>query len=378
MNVNDWIKSNTIFYGVLGSRAYGLHNENSDYDYRGVCIAPKEYNFGLLNFEQQDSKDPDNTVFDIKKFFKLALECNPNIIEYLFLEDENVITTSDRWERIVEQRNIFMSKRAKHRYLGYAFSQLKRVKSHKHWLLHPIESKPTRAEFGLPDSTSLSKELIGSIDMVIKDTLKDNLEVILSDAADNIAKINIRNYVEFDLRELLDEAFADFVYPTTFNKLINKLDVMVALGENHFTEEIMAIYTKEKMHDSAMNNWKQYQNWLNTRNPARAELEAKFGFDTKHVGHVFRLLIQGEQILKEGTLNVRLKPDDKEFVLAIKNGKYNYDEVLLMAEQKMEGFEELYKTSKLPHSPDFNKANALLVETIEGFYYPKHRSIEIY
>ena len=378
MDVNKWMPHSIIFEGVLGSRAYGLHHEGSDYDYRGVCIAPKEYYLGLNNFEQQESKDPDRTVFDIRKFFKLALECNPNIVEYMFLEDENIITTGDRWEEIVNNRGMFLTKRAKHRYLGYAFSQLKRVKSHKHWLLNPILVKPTRTEFGLPESTSLSKELIGSIEMVMKMTLKENLEVILDGSLDDLTLIGLRNYIEFDLREALDTAFTDFVYPTAFNKLVNKVDVMTAIGEDHFTEEVMAAYTKEKVFDNAMSNWKQYQNWLASRNPARSALEEKFGFDTKHVGHVFRLLIQGEQILQEGTLDVKLRPADKEFVLAIKEGKYNYDQVLAMAEKKMEGFEDLYKTSKLPHSPDFNKANNLLISIIEDFHYPKAHKLNVF
>ena len=115
-----------------------------------------------------------------------------------------------------------------------------------------------------------------------------------------------------------------------------------------------------------------------SRHCVGSALEEKFGFDTKHVGHVFRLLIQGEQILQEGTLDVKLRPADKEFVLAIKEGKYNYDQVLAMAEKKMEGFEDLYKTSKLPHSPDFNKANNLLISIIEDFHYPKAHKLNVF
>ena len=248
------------------------------------------------------------------------------------------------------------------------FSQLKRVKSHKHWLLNPADHKPTRSEYGLPDAVSLSKELIGSIESVIKVTLKDNIEQMLACSADDIARINLRNFCEFDLREALDTAFTDFSYPTVFNKLCNNIEVIVAFGEDHFTEEVMRTYTKEKQFGNAMANWKQYQEWVTKRNPARAILEEKFGFDTKHVGHVFRLLIQGREILEDGTLHVMLKPEDKEFILAIKAGAYTYDHVLSLAELQMSKFDDLYKSSRLPHSPDFNKANTLLVNLIEDFY----------
>jgi predicted nucleotidyltransferase len=44
-------------------------NPESDTDYRGVCVAPPEYYLGALShFEQAESRDPDFTVFDVKKF----------------------------------------------------------------------------------------------------------------------------------------------------------------------------------------------------------------------------------------------------------------------------------------------------------------------
>lgn len=86
------------------------------------------------------------------------------------------------------------------------------------------------------------------------------------------------------------------------------------------------------------------------------------------MSHVFRLLIQGEEILRDQTLHTKLKEEDKEFVMDIKNGKYSYEELLSLAETKMLILEGLYITSKLPHSPDFNKANKLLVNIIENFY----------
>jgi predicted nucleotidyltransferase len=373
-DVNKWLTQNTIFKGVLGSRAYGIHNADSDYDYRAVAIAPKQYYLGLDNFEQQETKNPDSTVFDIQKFTKLALECNPNIIEYLFLHPENILINTPYWDILVENRDIFLSKRAKHRYLGYAYSQLKRVQSHKQWLLNPVDHKPTREEYGLPATESLNRELIGQIELVTKDCLKENLDVILNSSADELTITGLRNYLEFDVRGALDEAFADFVYPTIFNLLINKIDVMSTLAIDNFSEEIVAVYTKEKSYSSAMSRWKQYQNWVDTRNPARAELEAKFGYDTKHIGHVFRLLKQGQEILLDKTLTVKLKPEDKEEILAIKAGKFTYDEIIDLASMRMAFFEELYERSTLPHSPDFNKANTLLVKTIEKFYEDKNET----
>jgi predicted nucleotidyltransferase len=37
-----WLKDNIIFLHVHGSRLYGTNSDTSDWDFRGVCIAPKE------------------------------------------------------------------------------------------------------------------------------------------------------------------------------------------------------------------------------------------------------------------------------------------------------------------------------------------------
>ncbi len=58
----------------------------------------------------------------------------------------------------------------------------------------------------------------------------------------------------------------------------------------------------EQGYRAALRHWNQYQEWLRNRNPARAELEASYGYDTKHAMHLLRLLRMGEEILHDGTV----------------------------------------------------------------------------
>jgi len=368
MNPETWLEKNIIFEAIIGSQAYGLSTPESDTDYRGVAISPPEYYLGLHNFEQKVSKEPDRTIFDIKKFTDLAIKGNPNILEFFFISQDCLIYESEHWKALKQFRSMFLTKKVKHTYTGYAYSQLKRVKSHRHWLLNPILEKPTRAAYGLPDPSSMSKELMGSIEHVIKESLKFSINEVLAETADEITKSVFRNYFEFDIREVLEDAFSDFVFPVVANNLNNMLDVVVAVGEDHFKSDVMVVFAKEKTYAAAMSNWKQYQEWMEKRNPKRAELEAKFGYDSKHMSHVFRLLLQGEEILRDGTLSVRLKPEDREFVFDVKNGKYKYEELMGICDQYMLRFEDLYKVSTLPHSANFEKINGILVNTIKDFW----------
>jgi len=153
----NWLSSNTEFLTLHGSRAYNTHTHTSDYDYKGICICPKKYYLGFQdNFEQAELKEPDSVVYEIKKFFNLASQCNPNIIEVLFCDEKDYIFVTDIGQEILENKNIFLSKKIKHTFSGYAVSQLNRIKSHKKYLLNPPKFKPTRKDFGL--SESLSKE----------------------------------------------------------------------------------------------------------------------------------------------------------------------------------------------------------------------------
>ena len=131
---------------VSGSHLYGTNHKDSDIDIRGVFIPNKEYLIGMKNIEQVERKDPDIVMYSLEKFFKLALKSNPNIVEFFFVPPSEMFITSDIWQSIVASANLFLSKKARYTFAGYAFAQLKKIKSHRMWSLYPPHHKPTRAE----------------------------------------------------------------------------------------------------------------------------------------------------------------------------------------------------------------------------------------
>lgn len=80
---------------LVGSRAHGLAHDGSDYDYRGVFIQPtKELPLIALDGKHistewlEKGRDPaeagswrDDTSWEIAHFLKLAVACNPSILE---------------------------------------------------------------------------------------------------------------------------------------------------------------------------------------------------------------------------------------------------------------------------------------------------------
>ncbi len=134
MNITD-----TIIYCRGGSHAYGTNLPTSDEDFRGVFIPSKDYYTGLLKVEQEISNidGKDVVIYELRKYIQLAADCNPNILEVLFCELNDVIHITLEGCRLRTDRNMFLSKKARHTFSGYAMSQLKRIESHRRWLLNP-------------------------------------------------------------------------------------------------------------------------------------------------------------------------------------------------------------------------------------------------
>jgi predicted nucleotidyltransferase len=131
----------------MGSRAYGIENKDSDWDYYGMCMIPRKNIFpneyGMLlgldsiptfnqwekkNFIDSDSgKDMSFVVYGIVRYAYLLMQGNPNIIESLFTPRECVIYSTPIGEKFRNNRQIFISKDNFVRTRAYAFSQLKKL-----------------------------------------------------------------------------------------------------------------------------------------------------------------------------------------------------------------------------------------------------------
>jgi hypothetical protein len=284
---------NCIFKYLSGSHCYGTNTEDSDKDYRGVFIAPlnsafelfntsfvgrgsikqqlttaidnlnagdfqsckfqletilNETDAGDLNLSVGTVKNPseDDELQELRKFLKLAADCNPNIIEFLYVE-KGIIITSEIWEKIRANRHLFLSKKARFTFSGYALAQLRRIKNHRGYLLNPKE-KPNRKDYGLPEETVIPTEYMRAIISLKIDWIKDSIR-----------------------------------------------DVVLA----------------EQRYNNDLKDYKAYEKWKVERNLKRKEMESKFGFDLKHAMHLCRLIRMSKEILKDGIVEVHRHDADE-------------------------------------------------------------------
>lgn len=128
---------NVILQGVVGSTAYGLTREGSDIDRMGVYVAPSETFLGLRppDFRTMtivEHGESDITLHEIGKFCFLALECNPSILEFLWLPGELYEKVEVPGFNLITDplRSAFLSRqRVQDAFFGYAREQFLRLQS---------------------------------------------------------------------------------------------------------------------------------------------------------------------------------------------------------------------------------------------------------
>lgn len=127
LKTNPHLGNNIILLGMGGSHAYGTNVEGSDVDIRGVALNSKSDILGTSNFEQVVDNTTDTTIYSVRKIFKLLTSCNPNTIEILGLKPEHYFYLSLIGKELLDNKKLFLSKRAMYSFGGYAFAQLRRL-----------------------------------------------------------------------------------------------------------------------------------------------------------------------------------------------------------------------------------------------------------
>lgn len=294
-----------IYETVHGSRCYGLSRAGSDIDLKGIIVGPPSWYFGFRGGPEQLELDGgDHVHFEIRKFLKLIANANPTILEVLFTDEEHHRTVTAAGRRLLDARESFLCAKVGETFGGYALGQLKRIRTHRKWLLSPPKKEPTRADFGLPEQTLIPKDQQGAAE-----TLMEKGE---------------------------------------------KLDV---------SDNFLEVLGREKRYRSARTRWQQYQQWKKHRNPKRSALEAKHGYDTKHAMHLIRLQRMAVEILS--TREVVVTRPDREELLAIRDGAWSYDELVEHAEKNGARIRAAAKETALPRASDEDAIEALGVSIVQ-------------
>ena len=362
------------FLTLAGSQAQGTAGPGSDVDLRGVVVAPLALRLSCFErFEQLEAPVDDAlwpavrarlaehatardaldgkvecVLYEVGKLVELAMQANPTALELLFADPSDWVVETPVWARLHAARHLFLTRKVEHTFLGYAEAQLKKIMLHRAWLLDPPQAPPTRAAFGLPESSTLSRDERHRLESAITDRLRgfgvDDLEL----------EPSVRLAITTRLERFLEAAFG------VEGEALEDARRAVAEATLGIPRETVDALRAERRYQAAQQRWASYERWRRERNPARATLEARFGYDTKHAMHLVRLMRMGAEALETGTLLVR-RPDAEE-LRAIRAGALSFDALLEEAAKLRARVAAAAATTALPATVDRDTVDALVLD----------------
>lgn len=352
IDINFLKENNCIIYEVVsGSVAYGLNHKDSDLDIRGVFILPKEMYYGFSYVDQVSDETNDTVYYEIGKFLKLLAKSNPTILEVLHTPEQFVNLKAEIFP-FFDMTKI-LSKQCYNTFANYAFSQVKKARGLNKKIVNPMDEK--RKE--LLDFCTVTA---GYKTKPLKDWAAE--EGIALESCGLIKMDHCQDlYALFWTGNENVHGFRGLVAVCESTQLLTS---SIPKGINHVTYLSCSI-DAYKRH---CREYREYWAWVKKRNEARYAQTVSHGknYDAKNMMHTFRLLAVAEEVVTDRTVNV-FRPD-RNYLLSIKAGDYEYDELLTKAEQKIEELQELYERSDLPETPDEEYLEQLLITVREKAY----------
>ena len=335
---------------ISGSRAYNLDVATSDTDIKGVFYLPKNMFYGFHYLPQVSNETNDLVFYEVGRFLELMVKNNPNILELLETPEDKVLYKHPLMHKIKTED--FLSKKCKDTFGGYAFTQVRKARGLNKKIVNPIgKKKKTVLDF----CYILEKQ--GSIALV--DWLSIN-----NRTQSEIGLVNVPHFK--DTYGLYYEDGRHLGY----KGVMKKESATTVLLSSIPKEELPISYLQfnQDGYIKYCKDYKEYWDWVDKRNESRYENNVKHGknYDSKNMMHTFRLLDMAKEILTEGKINVRR--ENREELLKIRKGEWEYDDLIDLANAKMKAVEEAYDNSSLPEEPNLTTVEQLLIEIREELY----------
>jgi predicted nucleotidyltransferase len=324
--INDY-QSSIIYECISGSRAYGTVRQDSDEDIRGIFILPRSFDL-MINLPMQQIADSrgDIVYYSLRRFIDLAFNANPNIIELLYMSDTLITKKTEYMDKLLENRSRFITKKSYHSHIGYALSQIKKVKGHNKWINNPQpKAEPQRENF---------------IWIIHKDSKLPFRPVLLSETTINLSSCHVSSLEHCnDLYRLyLIGEGAEGVFK-------NGTIICQSISKNDESEKCIGLLIFNKNgYERSVKDFQHYWEWVNNRNEKRWQNQEKglLDYDAKNMMHLFRLLYSGENILITGEPIIEFTGEKLELLVNILNGNYEYEELIALANKKLVKMENLY------------------------------------
>lgn len=307
LRTNPRLGNRIMLLGLSGSYGYGTNREGSDIDFRGVTLNLPSDLLGLTEFEQYEDRKTDTVIYGFNKLINLLLNCNPNTIEILGLDEDQYLVRSALGQELLDHKHLFLSKRAAASFGHYADAQLRRLQNA---IARDTLSQPSREQ-----------HILRSVQHTIEDfNRRHEMD------PENQASVFIDDAVTEGLEKEIFLKTSFSRYPLRkYNELMNSLNSVVwdydRIGKRNHTKD---------------------DNHLN-----------------KHAMHLVRLFMMGIDILENAEIRTHRPESDLKLLRSIRNGDYMQDSVLTpvfyeIVSDYERRFAEAEAHSNLPDNPDMD------------------------
>lgn len=319
LKTNPHLGKNIILLGLGGSHAYGTNVEGSDVDIRGIALNSKTDILGATNFDQVVNETTDTTIYSFNKIITLLSNCNPNTIEMLGLKPEHYLYLSSVGQELLDNRKLFLSKRAMYSFGGYATAQLRRLDNKSMRTLEQAQQEQhilnsiTTASYVWPEKYQCFGD-DGYVNLYLDDSDQDNYDKEI------FMDVHLTHY---PLRD----------YKSMWSDMKNILSDYAKIGQ-------------------------------------RNKKAIEHGKISKHMMHLIRLYLMCIDILEKEEI-ITYREADLEYLLSIRYGKFldeeghpidGFYDIIDEFEQRMTYAAE---NSSLPEKPDHKAINEFMMSVNE-------------
>lgn len=389
MTTQELESNNKLAYKFIrGSVLYNTNIDTSDTDYGGVYILSNEKLLGLPHFYQDQVSDEkhDTTYYEFNRWVELLMKANPNALESLFAPKDKVIgDIHPAVQLIIDNRDMFLTKECFKSLSGYAYAQIQKCRGLNKKCVQPVMEKKDVLDFcyTFKDQGSQPiKEFLAErgldqkyCGLVSIPNMKDVYGVYYDFASfihfEGLYKEGkaLHNVASQHFGLSYDEAMK------VYNRIKNKeffgyAGIVHPDGKSN--EVRLSSIPKDEVpicfmtynqngYESHCRKYKEYQEWVQKRNPARYESNLKSNYDVKNVAHCVRLLHMGKELAEGKGFNV-VRTWDREMILNIRNHKYEYEEIIEYVEKVFAEMKELAEKCDLPKTADVQKVNDLILK----------------
>lgn len=294
----ECLRPTVVIDTLVGSRAWGVAEEGSDEDRRGVFVLPFAWTTGLAEPPLDlVSVDGSHTYWEIGKAVRQALRADPNTLEMLFAHPHVV---DEMGAQLVAIRDAFLSIEIYGSFGRYALSQLDRLEHNQRLAEHRT---------------------------TIIEWLRDDPALELDAAADRLA----------------DTARVNA--PTREDAVSRARDYIKQLYRSMYDQGLIAA-----------------NDWASLRAAAGTPLELPRDLRPKNAYNLIRLLDLAIRWLNGEPPDVRVSDELKPTLLAIKRGEVPTPDVMALARELTPKLEGARQTSPLPRHPDVTRVERVLRE----------------